>query len=56
MKKNIFLTRIFLPPLPTILFFELVLRRAKRQGRLVGFMPLLMLNQVQRYKKTLTYR
>jgi len=49
MKKNIFLTRIFLPPLPTILFFELVLRRAKRQGRLVGFMPLLMLNLVQRY-------
>jgi len=47
----IFLTHIFLPPLPTILFFELVLRQAKCQGRLVGFMPLLMQNLTAKVRK-----
>ena len=52
----IFLTHIFLPPLPTILFFELVLRQAKCQGRLVGFMPLLMQNLAAKVRKKMEVR
>ena len=52
----IFLTHIFLPPLPTILFFELVLRQAKCQGRLVGFMPLLMQNLTAKVRKKMEVR
>ena len=49
--RSLSFTRITLPPLPTIHFYKMVLRQAKRLGLVGGLHePLLMHCWVQRYK------